>query len=62
LASALLKFIWTNAAAAIEEQHANIGTVGIKGRGRQRARVVELSSSENSVSIEASHSEDEAQV
>jgi ubiquitin carboxyl-terminal hydrolase 34 len=65
LASALLKFIWSNAAVALEEQHLNAtGSSSIKSRGRSRtrARVVDVSSSENSVSVEASHSEDEGPV
>ncbi|CAG7822666.1 unnamed protein product [Allacma fusca] len=48
LASALIKFIWTNATAALDSLPINANMTS-KFRGRTRTRVVEPSSSENSV-------------
>jgi len=71
LASALLKFIWTNAAlgtippatlAANVGQHKNQRRLR-QGNGQGNAKfIAEISSSENSVSVDASHSDDEIQV
>ena len=61
LASSLIKFIWTNASTAMDSLPL-ASNLSNKFRGRPRTRVVEPSSSENSVSVEASHSEDEMQI
>ena len=53
--------MWNNAAAALNSPLAVSTPIGKFRELGERSRLVELSSSENSVSIEASHSEDEIQ-